>query len=482
MAAHPVRPGQRDALGRFVEEIFGALPRSEQRRWADVYLRGLLTVPGRKSLQSLARTYSPSHTVSQSLQQFINCSTWDWSPLRHAVAGYAHTTAPAHAWTVATVAVPKRGTCSAGVQRRFVPDLGRTLNCQSAVALCLGTDAGVLPVDWRLQLDGPWAEDARKRSRARIPDRVGTEPAWAHVLEMTAGLSAQLPPAPVVSELSCVAEPGRLMAGLLEQELDFLLEADPDSTVMPLLRRTTGAPPQGVSRPARIIELARRAVAAPGPATPSARVPSATGHGREEQLSAYRFPVALPGVRQPLRMWIQRPAGRNTPSRIWLTNVTHARVDTVAQLIRHAVGRHDAMARLERDFGLADFEGRSYPGWHHHMTMVTAAHTYDRVTRHRTAPQPPSTDGATTPAPGTSARTPAEAVRAHRSGPYASRGETLLDDRAEERPAARFDESRTPGGVPWPRNRTRRPRPERAGSDRAGQGSGLASQYDSVSR
>ncbi|MFC0110199.1 hypothetical protein ACFFRB_28540 [Kibdelosporangium aridum subsp. largum] len=32
------------------------------------------------------------------------------------------------------------------------------------------------------------------------------------------------------------------------------------------------------------------------------------------------------------------------------------------------------MARLRDDFGLRHFEGRSYAGWHHHVTLVSAAH------------------------------------------------------------------------------------------------------------
>lgn len=74
-------------------------------------------------------------------------------------------------------------------------------------------------------------------------------------------------------------------------------------------------------------------------------------------------------------MWAQWQPGRVRPARVWLTNLTHARPQTVARLIRHA-GDRAAVAALEEDFGLLDFEGRSYPGWHHHMTMVSAACAY----------------------------------------------------------------------------------------------------------
>ncbi|GAA3436544.1 hypothetical protein GCM10018954_061530 [Kutzneria kofuensis] len=34
------------------------------------------------------------------------------------------------------------------------------------------------------------------------------------------------------------------------------------------------------------------------------------------------------------------------------------------------------MARLNDGFGLRHFEGRSFRGWHHHVTLASAAHAY----------------------------------------------------------------------------------------------------------
>lgn len=251
MVTHPVLPGTDDHLARFLDEVFSALPRCDQRRWAGAYLHGLLTVRGRKSLRNLAGSVSASSTASQCLQQFISASTWEWAPLRLAVARYAQKSAAVEAWTVATAAIPKRGEQSVGVRRRFVPELGRTLNCQSAVGLFLATEAGSVPVDWRLRLDGPWALDAGRRRRARLPEHARPQPVWADVLEMTAQLSAQLLPAPVVADLRVVAASEQLMAGLADQELDFLVEISPDQEVLPRPGRHTSPAPPFRGRPAR---------------------------------------------------------------------------------------------------------------------------------------------------------------------------------------------------------------------------------------
>ncbi|MEU3249106.1 IS701 family transposase, partial [Streptomyces sp. NPDC006875] len=42
---------------------------------------------------------------------------------------------------------------------------------------------------------------------------------------------------------------------------------------------------------------------------------------------------------------------------------------------------------LKHGLGLDHFEGRSWPGWHHHVTLVTAAHAF--LTEQRLAPKAP---------------------------------------------------------------------------------------------
>lgn len=44
--------------------------------------------------------------------------------------------------------------------------------------------------------------------------------------------------------------------------------------------------------------------------------------------------------------------------------------------------------KLKHGLGLDHFEGRSWPGWHHHVTLVTAAHAF--LTEQRLAPKVPA--------------------------------------------------------------------------------------------
>jgi SRSO17 transposase len=89
-------------------------------------------------------------------------------------------------------------------------------------------------------------------------------------------------------------------------------------------------------------------------------------------------------VRWLLAEW---PAGQPEPVKYWLANLPD---DTPLQeLVRLAKLRW----RIEHDYhelkdglGLDHFEGRSFGGWHHHVTLVSAAHSF--VTLQRVEPKP----------------------------------------------------------------------------------------------
>ena len=69
---------------------------------------------------------------------------------------------------------------------------------------------------------------------------------------------------------------------------------------------------------------------------------------------------------------------------VWLTNLAKARLSQLVDLVELSPrAAHEDMATLRNNFGLQDFEGRSYAGWHHHVTLVSAAHTYQMLQRTR---------------------------------------------------------------------------------------------------
>lgn len=364
----------------FTDQVFQNLRRADQRRWAGAYVAGLLITPGKKSVRRLAGAISASPTAAQSLRQFVSLSPWDWEPVMHELTHWAESHGRVSTWAIGRAVLPKRGDRSVGVHRSFDPVSGRTLNCQLGLGAFLGIDDLHVPVDWRLLLPAPWTDDAQLRRRARIPEDVRHRPLWAQALDLVDTLEARTAPtpAPVVADLSDDPDVSLFLRGLSQRARDFVVAVPQHLKVLPVGDRTPGAP-EPVS--------ARDHVSSGN--TDSVVVTAADGHQQHTRVRSVlvRLPGDRPGVtpEYPYRIFTEvLPESRS--GSMWITSLTHQQLDNVASLAAHRTRTTTAVAGMERHFGLLDFEGRSFPGWYHHMTLVSAAYTYQRLT-HRPVPR-----------------------------------------------------------------------------------------------
>ncbi|WP_432155038.1 IS701 family transposase [Streptomyces tricolor] len=348
-------------LRPFTETVFGCLPRADQRRWAELYIEALLRTPGKKSVRRLAESVTDSPTASQAMHQFVNASPWDWLAARQGLLRWVEQQGgPAvTAWTLAPAFIPKRGRHSAGVHRRFDPLLGRVSNCQLGMVMLATGAHGPLPVDWSLYIPHGWAADSPLRSKVRVPDDA-CGPLWSQAAKLLRRAVSWSPgrQAPVTADLSWMPDHEAFLACLARSEQPFLAEV-PDTVHV---RRVT-------SRPADLPALTVRQLLTDRGTADAAE--------RQHLLS---LPVALPGApagRARLRLLAQRrPDGS---ARTWLTNLLNRPLPDLLPLMRQPRQAAAVVTTLSGDFGLQDFEGRSFPGWHHHTTLVSAAFTYSQV-------------------------------------------------------------------------------------------------------
>nr|WP_307167108.1 transposase [Streptomyces rishiriensis] len=376
-----------------MDEIFSPFHRAEQRRWAQAYLWALAHLSGRKTPQNMARAAALPTAAAHGLRQFVTASPWDWEPVRHRLALRVTANAAPYAWTVAELVIPKRGEHSVGVHRRRDATTGRTLNCQRAMGLFLSTDTHAFPVDWSLVLGGPWGSDPERRRRARIPETETGQPAGAHVLDFAADVAARprLPRAPWVLDLTRSDEAGGLLAGLARQRLDVVCEVDADQLVLAGRR----APLVSTVGELMNVRHARQ--------THVMIRQTADGGAKAAPVHTYATTVRLPmlGARDeldsPRYRILERPApdGRQR-TRYWITTLTSTRVDEVLRLVRGHIAARATVDALQKRYGVLDFEGRSFPGWHRHMTMASAAYVYQHLPG----------------APGTASAAPAELTEA----------------------------------------------------------------------
>jgi hypothetical protein len=367
-----------DLLTDFASNVFGYLPRSDQRRWANAYLRGLLTVPGRKTIRRIARAVAPSPTAPHALQQFISASPWDWTTARATLAQEAAVQLTGAVWTMGVTVVEKRGDHSVGVHRRFVPGAGRTLNCQVGTGLFLTSESASIPVDWQLLLPHSWSADELRLRRARVPDQATTQPSWITLLDAADRLSTAQSSgrAPLVTDLCIDLDPVRLARQLSARQRDFVIEIRHDQ----LLADCRDAAEPGGFVAAR--QMLRQASSRHP--HPFAARPDGPGRGATVCSTLVRLPGADPvghGHRRRYRLLAEVSPGR--PHRYWITSLgDDHRIADVLALTRRIPLTHSAVRTLQNDYGLLDFEGRSFPGWHHHMTLATAAYVYEQL-QHR---------------------------------------------------------------------------------------------------
>lgn len=359
--AGPIPHRRAEALAR---HLFADLPRADQRRWASAYLAGLMETPGKKSVRNMGWTVCSSDTAWQSLHQVVNASTWRWEPVRSRLARWCAQQSPVRALIARPLLIPKRGQFSAGVHRRFDPATGRTMGCQWAWGLFLASDRGTVPVDWRLHLPGRWSEDAGLRKRTGIPGVARALTERDLVLDLLDDRTPRaLPAAPLLVDASASsADAGGLIAGLARLGRDFAV-CVPASTPLSFLRHPSGrrGPTVLHSGPVTAGRLAGRR--REGFASPLARA------------AASRIvpgPVQVPDSSVPLQL-LATADPTSGARRLWLVSAEGGQNPGQAAALPGLFASHTVLPAPLADCGIYDFEGRSFPGWHRHMTLVSAA-------------------------------------------------------------------------------------------------------------
>ncbi|MCT9007118.1 IS701 family transposase [Streptomyces rhizosphaerihabitans] len=157
-----------------LEELFlrtgHRFKRVEPRRRMRDYIRGLLGPVGRKNGWQLAE-YAENRTPDR-LQRLLNGARWNVDELRDDLQHYVteRLGEPDGILILDDTGFLKKGTTSAGVQRRYSGTAGRTENCQIGVFAAYATTRGRALVDRELYLPKSWTTDRDRCRAAHIPD------------------------------------------------------------------------------------------------------------------------------------------------------------------------------------------------------------------------------------------------------------------------------------------------------------------------
>src|SRR5512135_682026 len=176
-------PSWQDRLEVWLEPFLERLGHKAQRRWAPVYLHGLLGPGERKSLEPMAERVAPG--AAQQLHHFLTTSPWPTAPLEEELVQQADDLVggPDAVLIIDDTPLIKQGRCSVGVARQYCGQLGKTANCQVLVSLTLAWREVPVCVGLRLFLPPAWVDDADRRQRAHVPKDVVARPKWQMALD-----------------------------------------------------------------------------------------------------------------------------------------------------------------------------------------------------------------------------------------------------------------------------------------------------------
>lgn len=373
----PVDTGEFEVvLNELGTALFRSLRRSDQRRKGMDYIRGLLSTRGRKSIRNMAALIGGSGT-GQSLHHFICSSTWDWTLVRKAMASHLVGTAPPQAWVARPMIIPKVGQHSVGVSRYFSQTEGQALNAQRAIGVWAVSDRMSAPLNWRLHLPQTWIKDGLRRNQASIPCEVEPETLSDCVLTACREMLKdwRVPPRPVIVDIG-EADPLATAEGLHDDGIPSLVR-------VPVELRLTVSDPALTGHGAHMLPAAQIMRAARNMRRPVLwREPGPGSHPRRCTSLVTAVRVRLPGARPAA----DRDGGgfllvgvgeddRRWPSELWLTDLPRAQSAAVPHLSSFSRRVDQDFDEITSQVGIRDYVGRSYSGWHRHVTLASAAHT-----------------------------------------------------------------------------------------------------------
>ncbi len=374
--------GAGSLLAEISRSLFVSLPRADQRKKGVEYVRGLLETPGRKSIRNMAHLLG-GRATDQSLHHFISESTWDWTPVRQALAQYLVPRLPVAAWVMHNMVIRKAGQHSVGVDRKFVPAAGRVLNAQQAIGVWAASGDRSSPVNWGLHLPQGWIEDAPRRSRASIPENAELETLADRAAKLCIELVSDwaMPVRPVVFD-SRLMDVTTVVDRLGRRGIPFVarIEASVPLTVTdPAL---TGHCGSTVLQAAEVIRAAKGTCQPVRWREPG---PGGTVHSGRLAHVAVKYHSGRSGLRRACgarqMMLLGLSDGGGTDSqRLWLTDMLKVHPAVLLKLCALLDRVEYDFGEVARNVGIEDYAGRSFDGWHRHVTLASAAHAVSVLT------------------------------------------------------------------------------------------------------
>jgi SRSO17 transposase len=363
-------------LESFLQPFVAVLQSPERQTNARHYIQGLLSDLDGKDVESIAYLHDRER---QGLQKFMGQAEWDHQPLLTELVGQVATELGEADGVLVfdPSAFPKKGSESVGVQRQWCGRLGKIENCQVGIYLGYVSRREQALVDFRLYLPKEWANRKRRRQKAGVPATVRFRTRHELILEMLDERGPVLPHAWISGD----DELGR--CSWFRQELRsrnecYLLAVPSNTSVRDL---TAAEPPyEGHGRRRRVpfTRVDRWCAALSATAWQTIEVRDGEKGPVIVQVAWTLVQARTEGrasdMAELLVVFRERQADGTWKHDYLLSN---AALDTpMTEFARVFKAQHrieECLQRAKGEAGLADYQVRTWEGWHHHQTLSLLA-------------------------------------------------------------------------------------------------------------
>jgi SRSO17 transposase len=374
MTTFKIDSGTEHRLKGYLDGIAKILGNKRRKESFAMYAMGLMGDGERKSAEPIAARACADPELAdayhQRLTHFLCDSNWDDTGVRRFSARYALAEMtkwePVAAWIIDDTGFLKQGEHSVGVQRQYTGSAGKVTNCQVGASLSITTASDHVPVDFELYLPEAWASDPVRRKEAHIPDDVPFKTKPRLAIEMIRrAVDDELPRGVVLAD-SAYGDASVFRRELRELGLAYAVEVKSPTTAW---RLTSSGKPRGEAMSVKDIASGMEG-----------RFRKLTWReGTKGKMSSWFASCRVRVVRHEAdgaddeEVWLlmEWPTGEAAPAKFWLATLPkNTSRKHLVRLVKERYRTERIYEDLKGELGLDHFEGRTFRGWHHHVSTV----------------------------------------------------------------------------------------------------------------
>lgn len=384
-------PGADKRLESYLSDIGNILKYPKRKSAFATYIVGLFSMVERKTAEGLAALSVPDETridaEHQRLLHVIGQSKWNDRAVRRYAAKYALEAMPeaeqTESWIVDDTGIIKKGTHSVGVQRQYTGTSGKVDNCQIGVSLVATTKQWQIPLDFELYLPEVWMEDSERRRRAKIPENLSFRTKEDLSLGMIdRALEDGLPRPKIILADAAYGRSAAFRTAIRQHKIHYGVAVRKDLKVRRLdeagIRRGPATTVQSIAKKAKYRRI------------------TWTGGSKGALSSSFAFVRVIPEAElnehaEAEAVWLVIERPDNEEEKFQLCSL--AKNTSYREIVRllHLRWKTERVYQdLKQEFGLDEYQGRSFVGWHHHVTAAMVCMAFATAEQARLFPPRPT--------------------------------------------------------------------------------------------